>query len=66
LLSNRADFAYGHPKNPISMDHLIAKFQECCKHSVKPLSPDSIEQVVYLVTHIEEVKDISEIVRLLS
>jgi 2-methylcitrate dehydratase PrpD len=61
LFSERADFAYGHPKNPISINDLIAKFRECCKYSVKPLSADTVERAIYLVTHLEEVEDIGQI-----
>lgn len=66
LFSERVDFAYGHPKNPISMNDLVTKFRECCKYSANPLSANSIDKVVHLVTHIEEVEDISSILQLLS
>lgn len=66
LFFQRADFAYGHPKNPISTDDLIAKFRDCCNYSAKPLSPDTVERVIHLVTHLEEVEDVAEITQLLS
>ena len=66
LFSERADFAYGHPKNPISIDDLITKFRECCNYSIKTLSRDTVERVIYLITHLERVKEIGQIVELIS
>lgn len=66
VFSQRVDFAYGHPKNPISMDDLITKFKECCNYSRKPLSQGTIERVVDLITHLDKVEDIGQIVELIS
>jgi len=66
LFTMREDFAYGHPKNPIAMDDLIAKFRDCCNYSAKPLSADVVDKVIHLVTHLEEVEDVAQIVQLLS
>jgi 2-methylcitrate dehydratase PrpD len=66
LFSQRADFAYGHPKNPMTTDDLIAKFRDCCNYSAKPLSPDTVDRVIHLVTHLEDVEDVAEITQLLS
>ena len=66
LYSKRVDFAYGAPQNPLSMEDLIAKFRDCARYSAKPLSKDKVERVIGLVTKLEEVTDVSQIIQLLS
>lgn len=64
--SKRVDFPYGHPKKPISMDDLQAKFRDCASYSIKPLTARDIDRVIELVTNLEEVPNVSQIIRLLS
>jgi len=64
--SKRVDFPYGHPKKPISMEALQAKFRDCASYSVKPLTATEIDRVIELVTNLEEVPNVSQIINLLS
>lgn len=64
--SKRIDFVYGHPKNPMPMQAIIDKFKASAAYSVRPLSPDTLEQVVSLVKKLEEVDDISRIARMVG
>jgi 2-methylcitrate dehydratase PrpD len=64
--SKRVDFPYGHPKKPISMKALQAKFRDCASYSVKPLTATEIDRVIELVTNLEEVPNVSQIINLLS
>ena len=36
--SKNVEFVYGHPKNPIDAESLVAKFINCASHSVKKIS----------------------------
>ena len=64
--SKRIDFVYGHPRNPMSMQAVIDKFMASAAYSVKPFAPDTLEEVISLVQKLEEVNDVSRIVRLLG
>ncbi len=66
LLSKKSDFPYGHPRNPLSTEDLIAKFRDCACYSVKPLSKDKVDRVIELVTKLEEVEDVSQVIQLLG
>ena len=57
---------YGHPERPISMDDLIEKFKECATYSLKPLSKGVVEQVIKMIDKLEEVEDVSRLIRLIS
>lgn len=66
LYSERVDFAYGHPRNPLSMEDLIEKFRDCARYSARPLSKDRVDRVIQLVTKLEEVEDIGQVTQLLG
>lgn len=61
--SRRVDFPYGHPTNPMSLEDIIAKFRECAAFSVHPLSHPRIERTIDLITHLDQVDDVSQILR---
>jgi len=60
------EYSYGHPLNPISKEDLIAKFKDCCGYSVKPVCEKNQNRVIYMVTHLEEVSNVGEIISLLG
>ena len=64
--SKRVDFPYGHPQKPISIKELQAKFRDCASYSVKPLTAREIDRVIEMVTNLEEVPNVSQIINLLS
>ncbi len=66
LFTKRVDFAYGHPRNPLTMEDIIAKFRDCAQYSAKPLSRDKVNRVIELVTKLEEVEDVSQVIQLLG
>ncbi len=59
-------FPYGNPQNPMSMEDLIGKFRDCASFAAKPLPKGNIEKVIKMVTKLEQVKDVGEVIRLLS
>jgi hypothetical protein len=56
----------GSPTHPLSTAQLEAKFRDCAAHAVRPLSAESVEQAIHLVSHLEETADAIALVRLLS
>lgn len=64
--SMRVDTPVGHPSNPISAEMLETKFYACAQHSALDLSRESLERVVDLVAHIEDVDDVALIPHLLG
>ncbi|MFC2019149.1 MmgE/PrpD family protein [Chloroflexota bacterium] len=61
--SMKVDFPYGDSRNPMIMEDIIRKFKDCATHSAKPLSQEQIRQVIQMVNKLEEVDDVSQIVR---
>ena len=63
VLKTRADFGKGSPSNPMTDDELSDKFRECAAWG--GLDKAKIEQVLKLVWKIEDLKDVSELTKLL-
>jgi 2-methylcitrate dehydratase PrpD len=66
VYSKRVDLVYGHPQNPMSWEDLIRKFRDCASYSAKPIPEENIDRVVEMITHLENVQDVREIVGLVS
>jgi len=63
-ISGRADFGKGSPANPMSYEEVADKFRECAGYSRWPR--DKAERVVELVKGLEDLRDIRELIGLLS
>jgi 2-methylcitrate dehydratase PrpD len=66
LRSDREVFRYGHPQNPMGREEHIEKFRDCVSYSVKPLPEDSVERLIEMLMKMEEIRDVGEIIRLVS
>jgi 2-methylcitrate dehydratase PrpD len=64
--SKRATHPFGHPKNPIGVNDLKAKFRNCARYSKKPLTAEDIESVIDMVSNLEDLPDVTRIIKLLS
>lgn len=64
--SKYVDVAYGHPKNPMSMEALAAKFTDCAANAAKPLPREDVSRAIEMVTKLEEQEDVTGIMKLLS
>jgi len=65
VYSKRVDTPYGSPENPMSMDAIAAKLRDCASYAAKPLSQKNVEKLIQLVSQLEAVSDVEEVVRLL-
>lgn len=66
VLSKRVDFALGSPQNPMSWESIIDKFWECASLAVKPIPKENLEKVVEMVSRLEELDDVSSVIRVLN
>lgn len=65
ISSTGIEFIYGFPQNPMSQDALIAKFMDCASYSIKKISTENLRKIIRLVTNLEEVNNISQIMECL-
>ena len=65
-LSQSVGWVYGHPENPMSWESLAAKFRDCAAWSVKPISPQAVEQAIGFLAQLEREPDVRPLIRLLS
>jgi len=65
VYSKRVDTPYGSPENPMNMDAIAAKLRDCASYAAKPLSQKNVEKLIQLVSQLEAVSDVEEVVRLL-
>jgi 2-methylcitrate dehydratase PrpD len=65
ISSKAIEFIYGYPQNPISQEALIAKFTDCASYAAKKISKKNLNKLVELILHLEDVKNISQIIEYL-
>jgi len=65
VYSKRVGISYGNPRNPMSMDAIVAKFRDCASFAAKPVSQKNVEKLIRLVCQLETVSDVGQIIRLL-
>jgi 2-methylcitrate dehydratase PrpD len=65
VINEQADMGAGEEKLLPFTDY-ERKFRDCAVYAVKPRTPKQIEQIITLVKDLEKVKDIGELVKLLS
>jgi 2-methylcitrate dehydratase PrpD len=56
----------GNPQNPIPMEALIDKFQQCALHAANRIPANKLDQAVDQILHLEETVDIRELMSCLS
>ena len=65
-LRHKASNLPGDPENPADWALLETKFRDCMSFSVKPPSARQLDQVIAMVHDLENLKDATEILRVLS
>lgn len=66
VYSCRPDGVPGDPSHPVSDALLEAKFRDCVSFSAKPVPMDDVDDAIAMIRDLENVRDASEIVRLLA
>lgn len=64
--SRELDMAYGHPDNPISLDDLVKKAEDCFKYAVRPIPRGRASEVIDRLVNLEREKDVGALVALLA
>lgn len=62
----RVDHPKGHPKNMMTEAEVEAKAADCATFAVKPLGADVAARLTATVRNLESVRDVSELLRILS
>ena len=62
IISEGIEFVYGHPRNPMTQEALIDKFMDCAAYSARKIPKKNLNKMVQLILHLEDVKNMSEIV----
>jgi 2-methylcitrate dehydratase PrpD len=66
VFSCTADGVPGDPRHPVSDDLLEAKFRDCVSFSATPLTPQNVQKSIHAIRNLENLQDVTEIVRLLA
>jgi 2-methylcitrate dehydratase PrpD len=48
----------GHPSRPVLRERLLAKFKDCCRYSISPLSDEQVSRLLDAMTNLDEIEDI--------
>jgi len=56
----------GSIERPMTFDDCAAKFRECAASALKPIPDKTVEKVISLIQDLENLKDATEIIRLLA
>lgn len=65
-LSKRIDVMKGHPQNPLTREEFLQKFQDCARHSAKPINSERLEEILASLENIETTKDMNQLVKLMA
>ncbi len=57
------DCPLGNPEKPMSQAQFEAKFRDCASHAIKPLSEKKIARLTGLVNNLEQLDDVTEIIK---
>jgi 2-methylcitrate dehydratase PrpD len=66
VFSRRVESVPGDPHNPVTREMIEAKFRDCVAFSATPIAQPNVERAIALVRDLENLSDVSEIMRLLT
>lgn len=66
VYSKQVDDPLGSPERPMSFDDCARKFRDCSSYAPKKLPKKRIEGLIEVIGQLEQVKDVGEIMKLLS
>jgi len=64
--SKQVDDPLGSPERPMSFDDCVKKFRDCSSYAASRLSNHKIEKVIDLVSQLEQLEDVGEIMKLIK
>lgn len=60
------EFGLGSVENPMNFDDCARKFRECYPYSIRPISATTADNIIEMAQHLERLKDVTQIIRLLG
>ena len=66
LYSERVEILRGDPRKPVSIEKVAEKFRKCADFSAKPLPQENLAEVISLVSHLETIPNVSELVKVVA
>jgi 2-methylcitrate dehydratase PrpD len=51
----------GHQTRPVPIERLIEKFRDCCRHTLTPLAPDRVRELISLIEGLDQLDDMSKL-----
>lgn len=66
VFSRKQEIPKGNPGNSMTWQDLCDKFNNCIKHGIRSVSEENREKVLKMLTDLEEVEDVCEIIRILG
>jgi 2-methylcitrate dehydratase PrpD len=66
VFSRRVAGVPGDPHNPVTREMIEAKFRDCVAFADSPIPQGNVERAIALVRDLENLSDVSEIMRLLA
>mgnify|MGYP003575392873 CR=1 FL=1 len=66
VLARTATGVPGDPNNPVDRALLEAKFRDCVSFAARPVAPENVERALALVADLENLRDVTEMTRLLT
>jgi 2-methylcitrate dehydratase PrpD len=66
VLSRQPRSVPGDPHNPVSQELLEAKFRDCVAFSAKPIPGANVERAIELIRDLENVANVTDVIRLLT
>jgi len=64
--SERVEILRGDPRKPVSIEEVAQKLRKCAAFSVKPISEKNVEEIIRIVSNLETMSDVGELVRLMA
>jgi 2-methylcitrate dehydratase PrpD len=61
----KSEFPRGNPRNPATMEDCIEKFRTCVTHSARPFAQNQVEEIVKIVSNLEQLENINQLCDLL-
>jgi 2-methylcitrate dehydratase PrpD len=62
----RVDYPKGHPNNAMSKAEFAAKSADCATFAARPLPDDTATRLTAVVDRLESIRDITELMRVMS
>jgi 2-methylcitrate dehydratase PrpD len=57
----RVETPLGHHTRPVPVEKLREKFRDCCRHTLKPLAPNRVHELISLIESLDQLNDMRKL-----